>query len=136
MFTLLPESPLTRGFQIFRFLGLRHLPIVDKRSVLRGMLARDELTEFKLDELNVCVPCVCVLCVCVCVLCAYAVCVCLCGWVCGCLVCECGWVVAWAGECLVCLDVCECVCAVSSVCLCVCVGAPWVRCVQVREGSV
>eukprot|EP00041_Stephanoeca_diplocostata_P017666 m.361697 g.361697 ORF g.361697 m.361697 type:complete len:352 (-) comp20779_c0_seq29:90-1145(-) len=52
VFTLLPESPLTRGFQIFRYLGLRHLPIVDKRSVLRGMLARDELTEYKLEELN------------------------------------------------------------------------------------
>jgi len=43
---------MDRVFQLFRLLGLRHLPVVDNANQLRGMITRKDIRRFKFEPKN------------------------------------------------------------------------------------
>ncbi|XP_033097754.1 chloride transport protein 6-like isoform X2 [Anneissia japonica] len=49
-YTILPESPVTKVFQLFRTMGLRHLPVVNSNGEILGMITRHNLTEEFLEK--------------------------------------------------------------------------------------
>lgn len=63
-FAIREVTPLTRTFRLFRYLGLRHLPVgkrgpgaaggdapaVDSRNVVRGIITRKNLTHSSVEE--------------------------------------------------------------------------------------
>ena len=48
------SAPFPRAFSVFRNLGLRHLVVVDKRSVVVGILTRHECTDHHLKHILLC----------------------------------------------------------------------------------
>ncbi|XP_071945627.1 H(+)/Cl(-) exchange transporter 6-like [Antedon mediterranea] len=49
-YTILPETPVTKVFQLFRTMGLRHLPVVNSNGEILGMITRHNLTEEFLEK--------------------------------------------------------------------------------------
>ena len=43
-YTVTASMPLPRVFEVFRYMGLRHLPVLDGNSNIVGMVTREELT--------------------------------------------------------------------------------------------
>jgi hypothetical protein len=43
-YTVTANMPLARVFEVFRYMGLRHLPVLDETSNVIGMVTREELT--------------------------------------------------------------------------------------------
>eukprot|EP00054_Salpingoeca_dolichothecata_P002909 m.24465 g.24465 ORF g.24465 m.24465 type:complete len:784 (+) comp13387_c0_seq1:82-2433(+) len=50
--TIKPDCPLPRVFLIYRSLGLRHIPVLDDHSQVKGIITRKELTPFKIHDLD------------------------------------------------------------------------------------
>eukprot|EP00045_Choanoeca_perplexa_P008383 m.77564 g.77564 ORF g.77564 m.77564 type:complete len:807 (-) comp14471_c0_seq1:58-2478(-) len=51
-YTVTADMPLPRVFEVFRYLGLRHLPVLDDQTKVIGMVTREELTEHKIHHLT------------------------------------------------------------------------------------
>mmetsp|Transcript_14074 Transcript_14074/g.41802 ORF Transcript_14074/g.41802 Transcript_14074/m.41802 type:complete len:835 (+) Transcript_14074:217-2721(+) len=51
VFTVTTQTPMTRAFQIIRYLGLRHVPVVDGTQ-LKGILTRHEVLDTHVEELD------------------------------------------------------------------------------------
>jgi chloride channel 7 len=48
--TVSPNCPIIRCYQLFRGMGIRHLPVVDDHNQVLGMITRKELmTDFQQD---------------------------------------------------------------------------------------
>jgi len=49
-FSVSDSTPIARVYRLFRSMGIRHLPVVDKDNIVVGVLTRKELrTDFKQD---------------------------------------------------------------------------------------
>lgn len=51
-YTLTEETPLIRAFDLYRTMGLRHIPILDQQHCIVGIITRKELTVYKLHDLD------------------------------------------------------------------------------------
>lgn len=51
-YTLMAETPLVRVFDLYRTMGLRHIPILDEEHCLVGLVTRKDLTLHRVEELN------------------------------------------------------------------------------------
>lgn len=51
VFTVTTQTPMTRAFQAIRYLGLRHVPVVDG-GVVRGIMTRHEILDMHISRLD------------------------------------------------------------------------------------
>ncbi|KAH3781354.1 hypothetical protein DPMN_159181 [Dreissena polymorpha] len=49
-YTVYPETPVPKVFNLFRSMGIRHLPVVDHFGQLQGIITRHNLTHENLVE--------------------------------------------------------------------------------------